>query len=259
MVEINVAHYYENENDEDNRLNRTKADSIEFLTTFKYIVGLSTPAAHILDACAGTGVYAFPLAEMGYQVTAGDLVEFNVDILLKKQSETPILKHIYTGSILSLPMLQAESYDVVLNLGSFYHLRSHSERLQSIQESLRVLKPGGYYFLAYLNKHSNYVKFNKMMKDDFSIFEDYVKNGYNRESDVFFATTPEEVEEFMLGQQLELTNHVATDGLKFLLKDTINSFDDNEFNRFMKIHYESCEIKSLLGYSEHALYIGKKL
>lgn len=31
----------------------------------------------ILDGCAGTGNYAFPLAESGYEVVAGDVVPAN--------------------------------------------------------------------------------------------------------------------------------------------------------------------------------------
>jgi 2-polyprenyl-3-methyl-5-hydroxy-6-metoxy-1,4-benzoquinol methylase len=163
MLEEEIVRYYETECNEDSRLIRTQADSIEFLTTIKYIQSLSAPGACILDACAGTGIYAFQLAKMGHNITAGDLVEHNVEILHKKQSENPILRKIYAGSVLSLPMLDSESFDIVLNLGSYYHLRNHIDRVNSVKESMRLLKPGGYYFLSYINKYSNYVKFNKLM------------------------------------------------------------------------------------------------
>ena len=59
--------------------------------------------------------------------------------------------------------------------------------------------------------------------------------------------------------RIKQTHHIATDGLKFVMKDTVNSFDDDEFDRYLKIHYKMCEIRSLLGYSEHGLYVGKKI
>lgn len=47
--------------------------------------------------------------------------------------------------------------------------------------------------------------------------------------------------------------------MKFVIRDTVNSFNDSEFERWMNIHYQICEVKSLLGYSEHGLYIGRKV
>lgn len=54
-------------------------------------------------------------------------------------------------------------------------------------------------------------------------------------------------------------HNVATDGMKFVIRDTVDSFNDSEFERWMNIHYQICEVKSLLGYSEHGLYIGRKV
>lgn len=73
-----IFHFYEHQCDESNRLKRERINSIEFLTTMKYIENICPPQSKILDACVGVGVYAFPLAKMGHEVTAGDLVDFNV-------------------------------------------------------------------------------------------------------------------------------------------------------------------------------------
>ena len=52
-------HDFYNNIDEDARLKRSKANSIEFLTTTKYMNNLIKSESIILDACAGTGIYAF--------------------------------------------------------------------------------------------------------------------------------------------------------------------------------------------------------
>jgi len=67
-------HEFYNCIDEDARLKRSNANHIEFLTTTKYINRLVEPQSTILDACAGTGIYAIHLSENGHRVTAGDLV-----------------------------------------------------------------------------------------------------------------------------------------------------------------------------------------
>lgn len=46
--------------------------------TTRYLDKIINPNSKILDACAGTVIYAFYLAENGHKVTAGDLIEKNV-------------------------------------------------------------------------------------------------------------------------------------------------------------------------------------
>ena len=72
-----IFDFYRTECDESGRLS-SQAGKIEFLTTMNYIKKVSAKGCKILDACAGTGIYAFPLAECGYEVTAGDLIDVNV-------------------------------------------------------------------------------------------------------------------------------------------------------------------------------------
>jgi hypothetical protein len=96
------------------------------------------------------------------------------------------------------------------------------------------------------------------MKEDFHKFEEYLKEGYWKEDLLFYASTPEEIEFLMYRLGLEQLHNIATDGMKFVVRDVVNSFNDNEFEKWMNIHYKTCEVKSLLGYSEHGLCIGRK-
>lgn len=72
-----IKKYYENY-DEEGRLFRDKAHLPEYLTTTRYFDHLFVPNSRILDACAGTGRYAFYLADQGHTVTVSDLVEYYV-------------------------------------------------------------------------------------------------------------------------------------------------------------------------------------
>jgi len=256
--ENDIVSFYEN-SCEANRLSKQRVNSIEFLTTMKYLKELCHNGAKILDACAGCGVYSFPLAELGYKITAGDLVEFNVNQMIIKQNENPILEDIYAGSIIDLSQFDDNSFDVVLNFGGYYHMTNQKDREKSIKESIRVLRNGGLFFVAYLNKYSNFIKYNHQWSDDFHYFEEYLERGYTENEKLFYANSPEDIEEVMSQYNIGKIHNIATDGLKFAIRDSINALSDDEFERYMKMHYEMCQIKSLLGYSEHALYIGEKL
>lgn len=252
-------HDFYNSIDEDARLKRTKANNIEFLTTTKFMDDLIQPNSHILDACAGTGIYALHLSKNHHTVIAGDLVESNVARMNEEILKSDQSIETYVGSILDLSRFENESFDVVLNLGALYHLKSDEDRKQCVEECLRVLKPNGLMYTAYINKYANVVKYKENIKGNIEAIRSYIEQGYNDDHDVFVATTPKEIQLFMNDFNTNEIHNIATDGLKFLMKETINSFSDEEFENWMAIHYDMCQQENLLGYSEHGLLISRKL
>lgn len=250
--------YYSEENDENLRGHRDNQGIIEFITTEKYMKQLIPEKSKILDTCAGCGVYSFFLAELGHIVTAGDLVEHNVNEIRKKQEQKPILHKIYSGSTSDLYAFDNDSFDVVLNMGAFYHITDKTEREKTISECLRVLKPNGLFFMSYLNKFSNIIKFHEEWRDDFSIVEKMMERGYIEDNSLFYKSFPEEVEETLEKFNVKILHNIATDGLKAPIYETLNSMNTETFKRYINYHLQICEIKSLLGYSEHALIICKK-
>lgn len=79
-MENNTIGYY-NTYDEDGRLFRNNSHQIEWLTTIHYFNRIIPAHSRIFDGCAGTGNYAFQLAEQGHDFVASDLVPHNVDII----------------------------------------------------------------------------------------------------------------------------------------------------------------------------------
>ncbi len=159
---------------------------------------------------------------------------------------------------MDLSQFEDGSFDVVLNLGSFYHLTDSYERKNSIIESLRVLKPNGIYAMSYINRYANIIKYRDMFVEDFGWLYDYLEKGFHSNNRVFYASFPEEVESTLKEQNVHMLYNIATDGMKFIIRDTVNKLNDLDFDKWMDIHYKTCEDKSILGASEHGLFIGRK-
>ena len=252
-----VQRYYQCECDESARL-LLQSGQIEYRTTMTYLSKYCMKHMNVLDACAGGGIYSFPLAEMGCNVSAGDLIFENVEHIRKKNQMNPVLKEIYEGSVLDLSSFANESYDMVLNLGSYYHLCDEKERQKSLNETLRVLKSGGIYAISYINRVANYMSHLSEYKENLSFLLRYMEHGHTDNSNLFYSTTPELIEEDLERHGLKLLHNIAVDGPLFLYRNMVNEMNQENFELFMKIHLSNCDKHSNLGYSEHGLVIAQK-
>jgi ubiquinone/menaquinone biosynthesis C-methylase UbiE len=252
-----ILKFYQEECDESTRL-KSQSGQIEYITTMNYLSHYCEKGMKVLDACAGGGVYSFPLANMGCEVTAGDLIDVNVQHIVEINKKDNILKDVYQGSVLDLSRFPDEYFDVVLNLGSYYHLCNKEDRTQALRETLRVLKPNGVYFLAYINRCANYMAHLEEFKNDLSFLQRYMTNGYIDHNNVFYSTTPELIQQEISEFPLIQLHNIAADGPMFLYREILDTMNEEEFTIFIGIHMQLCDKPSNLGFSEHALIIAKK-
>ena len=100
---------YYNKFNEEKRLTR-RHGKVEFVTSMKYIHKYleGKPDAKILDIGAGTGRYSVALAEEGYDVTAVELVKYNLGILKSKKSSVKA----YQGNALNLSRFAENTFDM---------------------------------------------------------------------------------------------------------------------------------------------------
>ena len=142
---------YYNEYDEENRLVRNRVGQVEYLTTRKYIDEyLTSKDIKILEVGAGTGRYSVTLAKEGYEVTAVELVEHNLEILKAKLDGTERITPLQ-GNALDLTAFDDNIFDLTLVLGPMYHLYTKEEKVTALKEAVRVTKQGGHIFVAYSN------------------------------------------------------------------------------------------------------------
>lgn len=254
-LENNIINYYNNY-DENGRFFRDNTHQIEFITSMTYFKKLFKKGGYILDGCAGTGNYSFELAELGYKVIAGDAVPHNVDIIRNKQDMNPILNDIYTGSITDLSRFESEVFDVVLCMGAFYHIDSGKRQL-TMAECLRVLKPKGLLAISYINNTAISVH---NLSDNLENMDDILTWYNNKTKDgIFLHMSPLEIEQIAKANNTKIIAHIATDGISYLLSNKINGANNEDFEKWMLFHLQTCEDINLLGYSLHGLAILQKL
>ena len=252
--------FYTNSCDEDIRLIREKHSRVEFITTTRYIEKYLKEGDRILEVGAGTGRYSINYAEKGYRVNAIEFVKHNVDILKTKirQGMDIVAQQ---GDALDLSRFEDNTFDVTLVLGPLYHLYNENDQMQAIKEAIRVTKKGGIIAIAYLTSDSIMIDWaldGHLIDGQDKDFDDNFKM-INYEEGVFAAFYIEEFKNIMKNFNIELLHNVATDGMTHHIKDKIDNLTDEEFEVWIKYHLSTCEREDLQGYSNHMLYICRKI
>lgn len=253
-----VVEYYKYY-DEENRLKRDNMHRVEYDTTIFYLDKIIEQDHKVLDIGAGTGAYSFHYAMRGNKVIALDVSPKNIDIMKNKllnKGELDI--DIKLGDGRDLSQYRDDSVDVVLCMGPMYHIKKQEDRLSCIEECLRVLKKGGKLVISYINKYA--VLINEFRSKKEAISSDEVFNILdNKHSDGCFVFTDIYELRNMLGtlDVSEIMN-IATDGIGHMICDTINSYNNEEYQRWLEYHISTCTKDILLGYSLHGLCICEK-
>lgn len=137
-----------NHYDEDSRL-LFQHGSVEFLTTMRYIEKYLKHGDKVLEIGAGTGRYSHALARRGHPVDAVELVAHNIEVF-RQNTRPGESVTIAQGNALDLSAFADNAYDVTLLLGPLYHLYTQDDKRRALREAIRVTKPGGVVFAAYV-------------------------------------------------------------------------------------------------------------
>lgn len=261
-----IVESYENYREE-NRLTTNNARKIEFITTVRMMNQLLGSNLDILDCAAGTGVYAFYLAEKGNRVTATDITPRHIDIVndILKEKSYPMRTAVLDATDMSI--FSDESFDVVLNMGPFYHLLQEEQREMCLSESLRVLRKDGLIFTAYIPR--TYVFQHAALQNsqylDKELAKQIIQTGILRHNDAkcfwtdTYYSTMSEMEQIYTKHQVQVVEHFAQDGLTPLFADQVDSWTEEAFSIWCNYHYSVCREPSILGASNHVMIVGRKM
>ena len=247
-----LKEYYESR-DEDGRLT-SRHGQVEYLTTVKYIKEYAgkTDAKRVIEIGAGTGRYSIALAKQGFDVTAVELVEHNLEIMKSKIGDLDNIKA-YQGSALDLSRFSDEEFDLTLLLGPMYHLYTFEDKEKALSEAVRVTKRGGYILVAYCMNEPTVIQY---------IFKKGnlrpVLDCKSEPKEVFELVRTEDIAEIDKTANVARIKLVAADGAAHYMSEIIDGMDEQTFEKWMEYHFATCERQDLVGASNHTLDILRK-
>ena len=256
-----ILENYYNEWNEDDRL-LSRFGQVEFLTTIRFIEKYLKPGMKILEVGAGTGRYSHYFARKGYSVHAVELVEKNIADFKEKTVPGENVT-IVQGDAVNLHMLKDNEYDIVLHLGPMYHLSTEDERKVAVSEALRVTKPNGIVFMAYI--------LNEMTVINYFFRNGHINDEEAREAIISskwrFEENPkrhlsfyriEDINALMCGFNVNRLHLVGTEMISGAMRELLLSMSDEEFAYYTEYIYSICERPDMIGMSGHLLDIFEK-
>ncbi|EGT3661558.1 TPA: class I SAM-dependent methyltransferase [Clostridioides difficile] len=249
--------------DEDSRL-ALKHGMVEFLTTMHYIDKYIKSGDCVLEIGAATGRYSHTLARQGYDVDAVELVEHNIEVFHKNTQSNENIS-ITQGNAMDLSVFPDNKYDITLLLGPLYHLYNKEDKQQALHEAIRVTKPGGVVFAAYVISDGCLID-EGFHRGNINVSE-YIEKGLidpqtfaakSEPKDLFELVRKENIDDLMSAFNVTRLHYVASDGLALYMREAVDSMDDDVFALYLKYHLATCEREDLVGVTSHAIDIFRK-
>lgn len=266
---MNKIETYYNKFNEEKRLD-SRHGQVEFRVTMKYIHEsldilkrelnvFDNSAISILDIGAGTGRYSVPLCEEGYQVTAVELVKYNLGILKKKNSNVTALQ----GNALNLKRkFKDNTFDFTLLFGPMYHLMTTEDKVKALSEAKRVTKPGGFILVAYtMNEYSvvMYAIQENHMKEciEKGMLSDTFRTIPNEES-LYDYVRIEDIDMYNKMAGLRREKIISPDGPVNYIRPFVNRLSDEDFEHVVEYQMAIAERMDIIGAGAHTVDILRK-
>lgn len=264
---MNSIEQYYNKFNEEKRLN-SRHGQVEYRISMHYIRKYLEEIAKssnrlaedikILDIGAGTGRYSVPLADAGYDVTAVELVKYNLGILKKKNSRVNAMQ----GNALKLKKLADNTFDLTLLFGPMYHLVSDDDKLQALNEAKRVTKPGGIILVAYCMNEYSVITYGFVEQHITELLaEERMTADYHvdpKEGELYDYVRVEDIKKLSEAAGLERLVLLSPDGAANYIRPVLNRLTEEEFEEFVRYQLSICERQDLIGAGAHTVDILRK-
>lgn len=259
-----IEEYYGKFNEE-KRFN-SRHGLVEYRISMKYIREIlnllesdrSRSDIKIFDIGAGTGRYAVPLAEDGYDVSAIELVKHNLSRMRAKSA----LVKARLGDARDLKKYEDNTFDLTLVFGPMYHLFSHEDKLKCLMEAKRVTKNGGYILVAYCMNEYGVVMYalkeghlkecveNGRFTDDFHCLSDI--------EDLYDYVRIEDIDRLVNDSGLTREKIITPDGPTNYIRQVLKSMTEEEFELYIQYVESIAERTDSIGAAAHTVDILRK-
>ncbi len=260
-------HYNANAQQEWDRL---AEHPFEFTLTTYMMERLIQPGESILDIGGGPGRYAIHFAQRGNSLTLVDLSEGNVRLANEKASDAGVVIDTHVANCLDLEPAHLGQYDHVFLMGPMYHLLDPADQKAAVEIALSHLKPGGKLYVSFIMVFAGILFTLKNSKTivpvttapDSSVLIDDVITGDDYCGPAFTQACfmhQSNILPFMEQFPLKKLHFFGQEGILAPNEQELLQREPEEIACWIEIAKKFIEVPELLSYSEHAMYIGKKI
>ncbi len=237
---------------------------VEYRVTMRYIDALiedlkkDPSQISIIDIGAGTGRYAVPLAERGYDVRAVEPVKHNYS-RMKLKSDKLKCHQLDARRLKGIP---DDQFDIVIMLGPMYHLFSHEDKLTALMEAKRVAKSGGMILVGYCMNEYAFVTYalneghltecldGGRLDDSFRCISE--------PEDIYDYVRTEDIDRLMEDSGLIRYKLISPDGPTNYIRKTLKKLTEEEFEHYIDYVHSIAERADLIGAAAHTVDILRK-
>jgi len=265
-IKIVQEHYDSNVLGEWNRI----VNRPEFLLTCRMLDRYIKPGDKVIDIGGGPGRYSFYLAEKGCDVTLFDLSPENIKFAEDKAVELNLPIKTVCGDARIADQLVTGQFDHVLLMGPMYHLLEETDRITAVNSALNLLKPGGIIFVSFIDLFGGIV-FGTKTVPDFVAWESEVefiehvvaRKSYRGDKEntftKIFMMEQSEILPFMAQFPLEKLHLFGQESIISPYEDNIMSQPKEIVDIWLDLCEKLWEREDLLSWSEHLMYVGRKI
>jgi len=240
-----------------------------------YALKAHLPATgRILDIGGGVGRYSIWLAQQSYKVVLADLSPELIEVAKNKIAEAGVqdqMEAVEVSDVCDLSKWADGSFDAVLCLGPFYHLTEEQDREQAAAELVRVLRPSGTVFVAFMpvyvllrrtliteseRQHFNDSTFVGQLMNE-GVFLNDVQGRFNSG----YGVRPQAIAPFFEKHGLTTLDLLSDQGFASTNAEALAELKEHNpaaYQTVLELIIQTANDPSILGMAGHLLYIGKK-
>lgn len=270
QIEQNVAMHYDGAAFQTELMRLPQNCPVELAVTLRWLARITRAGDVVAEIGVGGGHYTEFLARRGCRLHLVDISARLLDAVEEKLRQSGLGGSIdgrAQASSTNLEGVSTESVDVVLLLGPLYHLQSLIERQSSVQESSRILKPGGSLFAAGINRLAY---FRDLLRMKFAPASQRVAfhHQYLRDGNVDPEHAPplgyghlSTASEFLdlFGDRFEKMAFLGVESFTSAWQEIFGNLPASEKEVWLDLVEDTCQTPEGIGQSDHFLFLGRKL
>lgn len=248
----------------------TPLSKIEFASALWLINKYFPEQGYVCDIGSGPGRYAIELIRKGYSVTLFDLSSEVIRLAQTKIAELNLhAQNFIVGDAREMEQLPAEYFDAVLLMGPMYHIIDSGDRLKTLQNVWRILKPAGTALITYLNSwglirtgFSDFPTWYQDISTLRSMVDEHIFPG-NRLSNFTecYWSTPEVAIQEVESAGFKVTSYGGAQGFAGGMRRILEQLAEENpeaYENIVQVAAEMCELKQYRDNTEHIHLVVRK-